>query len=179
MKYIVTIFILILTSLSAYSQKTGWECDYYDWGHGKEYFCIHRTKGVKDAFYYVDKNKLTVYKYYNGKKNYDLAVNNGLLVNDRISSETVRVKYIYVGLFDDDFEYEMVEVNYYSDDDGEYIYGPGFFSAFMIPLEPELLKDAKAVTFEYFDKITQSDTKITLSLMGFTKAYNRAIRYSY
>lgn len=178
MKYIISIFIFILSSLSAFSQKTGWECNYQDWSDSREYFCLHRTQGVSDAFFYVKNDKLTVYKYYNGKKNFDLAVNNGVLVNDKISSETVRVKYVLVGLFDDDFEYEMVKLNYYGDDD-QCIYGPGFSSAFSMQIDPELLKDAKAITFEYFDKITQKDTKITLSLMGFTKAYNKAIRYSY
>jgi hypothetical protein len=48
----------------------------------------------------------------------------------------------------------------------------GFFSYFYVACEPEQLKKANYITFQYYDKISEQTISRKISLAGFTKAYN-------
>ena len=133
-----------------------------DYTMEKEYLISHYSRGLIDAIYFVNDENLKVIRDYKGLTYFDTCWNAAVYNDGKIDDYTGT---IYCRLINSGDDYEEFKL-----DDMTISYD--FFSYFYVACEPEQLKKANYITFQYYDKISEQTISRKISLAGFTKVYN-------
>ncbi len=145
-----------------------------DYTMEKEYLISHYSRGLIDAIYFVNDENLKVIRDYKGLTYFDTCWNAAVYNDGKIDDYTGTIYCRLINSGDDYEEFKLDDMTISYDGyagDGK-IDTNGFFSYFYVACEPEQLKKANYITFQYYDKISEQTISRKISLAGFTKVYN-------